>query len=72
MISLPRSQVAEVDSSGVEIPRWKREMLAKKAAEKGKKEAIAWHQQQLEQKKMAAIPEWKRQLMERKAEEGKK
>ncbi len=47
-------------------------MLAKKAAEKAKKEAISWHQEQIELKKMAAIPDWKRQLMERKAEEGKK
>ncbi len=63
----------EVDSSGVEIPRWKREMLAKKASEKAKKEAVAWHSEQQELKRMAAIPDWKRQLMQRKqGEEAKK
>ncbi len=47
-------------------------MLAKKSAEKAKKEAIAWHKEQQEMRRMASIPEWKRQLMEKKAEEGKK
>ncbi len=48
-------------------------MLAKKSAEKAKKEAISYHAEQREQQKMAAIPEWKRQLMERRqAEESRR
>ena len=44
-------------------------MLAKKAAEKAKREAIDRHARQAEQMKMAAIPEWKRQLMEQKSKD---
>jgi len=60
------------DSSGAEIPQWKREMLAKKAAEKGKKEAEAWHEEEIRRRKMANVPEWKKQLMEKRQQESQK
>ena len=69
-INLLSFQIPSEDSSGVEIPLWKREMLAKKAAEKAKKEAIEDRSQEMENRKLAAMPEWKRQLMDKqKAEE---
>ena len=48
-------------------------MMAKKAAEKAKKEAIDRRKQEEEYRKIASIPEWKRQLIEnRKAEDPKR
>jgi hypothetical protein len=47
-------------------------MMAKKAAEKSKKEAIQKRKEEEEYRKIALIPEWKRQLIEnRKAEDPK-
>ena len=48
-------------------------MMAKKAAEKAKKEAIDKRAQEEEYRKIASIPAWKRQLIEnKKAEDPKK
>jgi hypothetical protein len=48
-------------------------MIAKKAAEKAKKEAIEKRHQEKEYRKIAEIPAWKRQLIEnRKAEDPKR
>ena len=48
-------------------------MMAKKAAEKAKKEAIEKRKQEEENRKIALIPEWKRQLIEnRKADDPKR
>ena len=48
-------------------------MMAKKAAEKAKKEAIDKRAQEEENRKIASIPQWKRQLIEnKKAEDPKK
>ncbi|XP_074598413.1 espin protein forked isoform X2 [Brevipalpus obovatus] len=59
-------KIATTDSSGVPIPQWKRLMLAKKAAEKARKEAEQVMLIEHEKKRISAIPEWKRQLMNRK------
>lgn len=58
--------IQTVDSFGVPIPQWKRLMLAKKAAEKAKKEAQQALLEEHERRKMNSIPEWKRQLLNRK------
>ena len=46
-------------------------MLAKKAAEKAKKQAIERRSQEEENRRLAAIPEWKRHLIEKKGEDPK-
>ncbi|XP_065339986.1 espin isoform X2 [Cloeon dipterum] len=56
-------QVPDVDATGNPIPAWKRQMLAKKAAEKARKEAELRAQQQAEEERLKNIPPWKRQLM---------
>lgn len=62
------SQVPERDSSGNIIPDWKRQMLAKKAAEKAKKEFEERMAREAEERRLSAIPKWKRDLIARKEE----
>ncbi|XP_058817286.1 uncharacterized protein LOC131680582 isoform X2 [Topomyia yanbarensis] len=61
-------QVPERDHAGNIIPDWKRQMLAKKAAEKAKKEFEDRLAREAEDRRLSAIPKWKRDLMARKEE----
>lgn len=65
-------QIPTVDPLGGEIPMWKREMLAKKAAEKAKQEALDARAKLEEERRNANIPAWKRQLIDKKDGENAK
>lgn len=66
------NKIPEADPAGNEIPRWKREMLAKKAAEKAKQESLDERARLEEERKLSTVPAWKRQLLAQKSEEDKK
>uniref|UniRef100_A0A182PWD3 WH2 domain-containing protein n=1 Tax=Anopheles epiroticus TaxID=199890 RepID=A0A182PWD3_9DIPT len=61
-------QVPERDNAGNIIPDWKRQMLAKKAAEKAKKEFEERLAREAEDRRLSSIPKWKRDLIARKEE----
>nr|XP_045615317.1 uncharacterized protein LOC123768680 [Procambarus clarkii] len=65
-------QVPEVDNAGNRIPDWKRQMLARKAAEKAKKEAEESRLQEAEEKRLQSIPPWKRQLLMKQTDDTKR
>lgn len=63
-----RLQIPEKDNTGNIIPDWKRQMLAKKAAERAKKEFEERMAKEAEDRRLSAIPQWKRDLLARREE----
>lgn len=59
-------KMPEKDSAGNPIPPWKRQMLAKKAAEKARKEMEEQLAKEAEEKRLQSIPAWKRHLLQKK------
>ncbi|KAG1709155.1 Espin [Nymphon striatum] len=63
--------IPAVDAQNQPVPLWKRQMLAKKAAEKAKKDETERLQREANASKLQAIPNWKRQLLGKKDKENK-
>ncbi|XP_032519050.2 espin isoform X2 [Danaus plexippus] len=61
-------QVPERDAAGNVIPAWKRQMLARRAAEKARKDLERELAGEAERRRAASIPVWKRQLLARREE----
>lgn len=61
-------QVPETDSAGCTIPQWKRLMMAKKIADKMRKDNEQLILQEAEAKRLNSIPVWKRNLLSKKDE----
>lgn len=61
-------QIPEKDQAGNTIPDWKRQMMAKKAAERAKKDFEERMAQEAESRRLSQIPQWKRDLLARREE----
>ncbi|XP_028164036.1 espin isoform X4 [Ostrinia furnacalis] len=61
-------QVPERDAAGNVIPAWKRQMLARRAAEKARRDLERELAGEAERRRAAAVPVWKRQLLQRREE----
>ena len=58
-------QVPETDGSGAVVPPWKRHMMARKLAEKAKKDAEHQVMMEAEARRVSGVPEWKRNILNR-------
>ncbi|XP_021949632.1 espin [Folsomia candida] len=65
------SEVPSTDMTGVPIPDWKRQMMARKAAERARKEAEEVRRMEVEKNRLASIPMWRRQLLQRRESDAK-
>lgn len=65
-------QIPERDPTGNVIPAWKRQMLAKKAAERARRELEERLAKEAEHRRLQAIPAWKRQLIAKKEDNDNK
>ncbi|XP_055298609.1 putative uncharacterized protein DDB_G0277255 isoform X5 [Sitodiplosis mosellana] len=61
-------KIPDKDNAGNIIPDWKRQMLAKKAAERAKKDFEDRMIKEAEDRRLSAIPQWKRDLLARREE----
>ncbi|CAK1550398.1 unnamed protein product [Leptosia nina] len=61
-------QIPERDAAGNVIPSWKRQMLARRAAEKARRDLEKELAGEAERRRAAAVPAWKRQLLARREE----
>jgi len=71
MDNIHKMQIPDTDSTGNPIPPWKRQMMAKKLAEKAKKEHEEQFAREAENRRLQAIPAWKRQLLQAKKTDDK-
>ncbi|XP_045488811.1 espin isoform X3 [Pieris rapae] len=62
------SQIPERDAAGNVIPVWKRQMMARRAAEKARRDLERELAGEAERRRAAAVPAWKRQLLARREE----
>lgn len=61
-------RVPETDPIGATIPAWKRLMMAKKVAEKAKKDAEQQVMLEAEAKRLHYLPAWKRNILNRRSD----
>lgn len=64
--------LAKVAENEPEAPHWRRQMLAKKAAERARKECEERMRNELEKRRQSQVPVWKRQMLAKKAAERNK
>lgn len=63
----PQDFLEKVAESEPNAPMWRRQMLAKKAAERARQDCQEKLRVELEQRRLSQVPAWKRQMLARKA-----